>query len=137
LVVPGSTIGQLPARQLIRQNGVDMILLDQSEHGCRLVDTDDRDARIFAQQLFEPAAQDWIGGKNGDGDHGSLAFPRYAAAPSGSRLGHGPLADDDLDCRWNSAPYQSQIDSAARAVRPEELHDFAHAIDWLLIPSHD
>src|SRR5206468_11134570 len=66
-----------------------------------------------------------------------LGLPRYAVAPSGSRLGHGPLADDDLDCRWNSAPYQSQIDSAARAVRPEELHDFAHAIDWFCIPSHD
>jgi len=61
-------------RRRIRQDGVDVILVDQSEHGCRIVrDTDDRDGRISAQQLFEAAAQDWIGGKYRDGDHGSLA----------------------------------------------------------------
>ena len=39
--------------------------------------------------------------------------------------------------RWSAAAYQSQIDSAACAVRPEELHDFAHAIDRFCIPGHD
>ena len=66
--MPGPPISQLLVRRRVRQDGIDVILFDQLEYSCRIVrDADDRHGRIIAQQLFETAAQDRIGGINRDG----------------------------------------------------------------------
>jgi hypothetical protein len=55
--VPGPPIGQLLVRRRVRQDGIDVILIDQAEYSRRIVrDADDGHGRIAAQQLFETAA---------------------------------------------------------------------------------
>ena len=63
--------------------------------------------------------------------------PLCGGSHSAIRLSQRSLAKNKLECRRYTAADQLQIDSATDAVRAQQMHDVAHAIDRFSIPSHD